>query len=412
MSGAEEHVSRNRDPGAHLDLPLTERLRRAPVSAALLALFILLFVATLAATLAGAPDPAASALRSLWTLELTESKEVLLRLGALELSQIWVDAEWWRVLTTSLLHGSLLHLVLNAVAFWSISEWIELECGRLHTWTVFTLASVGGGLASLAWCEAPIVLGASAGILGQAGALLLARLFGPAPLRERLTPISPLHLTFIIALCLVLGLLVPGIAQAGHLGGLLTGLLVGAAWLARTTVIRLSWLLALALLLGDLAWVGTAPTGRVNYYGILGTRVRDDALALEREGVPSAEQKTRARELFQRGLALAPDNANFRNEIAYQYALDGEELELAERLALEALALEPMNPSFLDTLAWIWCRQGSSAPALRVLHVVLYLDEDPSEEVRSHIRDCEAVFHVEPLEDVSRGTSSPIPTAE
>lgn len=407
MSGAEEHVSRNREPGAHLDLSLGERLRRAPVSTALLALFILLFAATLAATLAGAPDPAASALRSLWTLELTESKEVLLNLGALELSRVWVDGEWWRVLTTSFLHGSLVHLVLNSVAFWSISEWIEHEFGRLHTVTVFFLASIGGGLASLAWCEAPVVLGASAGILGQAGALLLARIFGQAHLRERLAPISPVSLTFVIALCLVLGLLVPGIAQAGHLGGLGTGLLLGAAWLARTAMARLSWLVALVLVLGDLIWVGLAPTGRTNFYGILGTRFRDDALELEREGAPSIELKAKARDLFQQGLALEPDNANFRNEIAYQYALDGEELDLAEQLALEALDLEPINPSFLDTLAWIWCRQGSSAPALRVLHVVLYLDREPSEEVRSHITDCEGVFHVEPSNDVSRGTSAP-----
>lgn len=382
---ADEHVPKDREPGDFQSAPLATRLRLAPMTAGLLGLIVALFALTLAGTLAEAPDPAASALRSLWSLDLEESKAILLRLGALELSHVWLDNQWWRVLSTSLLHGSLIHLALNATALLSVSEWIEHECGRLHTLGIFLIGSLGGGLASLVWCESPVVLGASAGILGQAGALWLARVFGSSALRARLAPISPASLGVLILLCLLLGLVVPGIAQAGHVGGFLAGSLAAGAWLARSHLLRFGLLLSLGAMLLDLAWVGSEPTGRTGYYQILGSHLREEGRTSE------------ALNLFNRGLAFDPTNANFRNEIAYQYAKDGVELEYAERLALEALALDPANAAYLDTLAWIWCRQGDPVPALRLLNASLYLSDEPSDEVEGHLGECASagVFHVE-----------------
>lgn len=385
MAPGPAHVPKDREPGDFQSAPLATRLRLAPVTAGLLGVIVALFAVTLAGALAQAPEPASSAFQSLWNLNLEESKPILLRLGALDLSHVWIDGQWWRLLTTSLLHGSLLHLVLNATALLSISEWIEHECGRLHALTVFLIGSLGGGLASLVWCESPVVLGASAGILGQAGGLWLARVFGPAPLRARLAPISPGSLGVLIILCLLLGLVIPGIAQAGHVGGFLAGSLAAGAWLARSFLLRACLLVTLAAMLLDLAWVGAEPSGRVGYYTFRGIRLREDG------------QTADALNLFKRGLALDPTNANFRNEIAYQLAKDGVELDYAEGLALEALALEPINPSYLDTLAWVWCRQGKASAALPLLHASLFLDEQRSPEVEDHVATCKsaAVFHVE-----------------
>lgn len=365
--------------------PLLVRLRHAPVTAVLLGVCIVLYALTLIATLAQSADPVDVALSSLWSLSLIESTEVFRQLGALELSRIWLDHEWWRLLTTGLLHGSLLHLALNMVALLSIGEWVEHAWGHRRTLVLFTLASIGGGLASLAWCESPLVLGASAGILGQAGALWVARLAGPAELQTELAPISARRLGILILVCLALGLLIPGIAQAGHLGGLAVGLLLGAVWSLRPLPIRLVLAGTLAGLLGALVWQGSAPTHRANYHAILGFR------ALEEQRFDAALN------LFNRGLELEPDSPHFRNAIAYQLALDGVQLDRAETLVLEALAQDRLNPSYLDTLAWVWCRQGHTEAGLNTLHAAAFLSSEPFPELEEHLETCaaSAVFHVE-----------------
>ena len=139
--------------------PLGVRLRHAPVTGILLATCTILYAITLVVTLAHSADPVDTALSSLWSLSLTESTDAFRQLGALELSRIWLDHEWWRLLTAGLLHGSLLHLVLNMVALLSIGEWVEHAWGHLRTLVLFTLASIGGGLASLAANAASLSIG-------------------------------------------------------------------------------------------------------------------------------------------------------------------------------------------------------------------------------------------------------------
>jgi membrane associated rhomboid family serine protease len=372
--------------------PLAVRLRRAPVTAGLLGVCIVLYAITFIVTLTQAPDPLDTALRSVWSLSLGESTDVFRQLGALELSRIWLDGEWWRVVTTGLLHGSLLHLVLNSIALLSVGEWVEQAWGHLRTLALFTLASIGGALASLAWCESPIVLGASGGILGQAGALWLARRWGSAKIQEILEPISATSLAILILLCLGFGLVIPGIAQAGHLGGLAAGLLLGSAWVAPARALKIALSLALALLLGSLAWLGAHPTHRTNYYAILGFRMLDD------------DRSAEALILFNRGLEHDPENASFRNAVAYQLAVDGIELDRAESLSLAALKTDPLNASYLDTLGWIWCRGGAVDAGIRVLHAAGWLAREPFPELEQHLADC-AMSVVAP--SVPRGTLAP-----
>lgn len=352
------------------------RLRHAPVTGLLLAACVVLYAITLGGTLLLSQAPLDTLLASLWSLSLTESTEIFRQLGALELSRVWLDHEWWRLLTTGLLHGSLLHLALNMVALLSIGEWIEHAWGSRRALLLFTVSSLGGGLASLAWCESPIVLGASAGILGQAGALWLARLRGSEELQAELAPISARRLGILILVCLALGLWIPGIAQAGHLGGLAAGLLLGAGWTLRPPGFRLLSLTALGALFALLVWRGAAPTTRPNYHAILGFRALDESRFSD------------ALILFNRGLELEPDSPHFRNAIAYQFALDGVELDRAEALVLEALAKDRLNPSYLDTLAWVWCRQGHAEAGTAVLHAASFLASTPFPELTEHLESC------------------------
>lgn len=357
------------------DMAWWRRLPERPATASLIALCLLAYTASFAAAVAGAAEPLDTAVQSLWSLGGSET--ALIRLGALDLTRIWVDGEWWRVLSTGFLHGSLLHLVLNMTALGSIGDWVEHAWGPRRTLLLFLASSVGGCLASLVWCESQVVVGASAGVLGQAAALWLARRFGPEDLQARTWPISTLSLGILILLCLFLGTVIPGIAQAGHVGGLITGGVLGWLLLHR----RPTWLnaaggLGVAGALFAVALLGRAPVWSAQHHAMLGFRATAD------------ERSEAARRHFADALALAPGDAILLNAVAYQLALDGTDLELAQSYVLQALAMDPANPNYLDTLGWIFCRAGQPAAAEPLLRAAVALTGGAVSEIAAHIDEC------------------------
>ncbi len=357
------------------DMAWWRRLPQRPVTATLISVCLLAYTASFAAAVASAAEPLDTAIRSLWSLEGSEA--VLVNLGALDLTHIWVDGEWWRVLTTGFLHGSWLHLLLNMTALGSIGDWVEHAWGPWRTLLLFLASSAGGCLASLMWCESQLVVGASAGVLGQAAALWLARRFGSEELQEKIFPISVWSLGILIGLCLSLGLVIPGIAQAGHIGGLITGAALGLLLLRK----RPAWLntlggVGIAGGLVTVALLGRAPTWQVQYHAMLGFRATVDG------------QMEAAKRHFDDALARDPDNGLLLNAMAYQLALDGVELELAQSYVLRALSTDPANPNYLDTLGWILCRKGQPAAADPLLRAAVALSDEAVPEVIAHVDEC------------------------
>jgi len=350
------------------------RLPERPATTSLIALCVLAYTATLVGAVVSSPDPFTTLIHSIWTLEGSES--VLIRLGALELTHVWVDGEWWRVASAGLLHGFFIHLLLNLLALGSLGDWVEHAWGPWRTLLIFAASSVAGCLASLAWCESSLVVGASAGALGLAGALLVGRRFGSPTLQERLEPISSFSLASLILLCLILGAVVPWIAQAGHIGGLALGVVLGATMVARRLIGRIVGSLAACTSITILSSVGAAPPWPAEVHQFMGLRAiseRDTTTALKH---------------FQAALEFDPHNAQVLNTMAYQMALDSQELDYAESLALRALALEPTNPNFLDTLGWILCQRGSPQPAVTLLRAAMFLSREPVPEIAGHIPAC------------------------
>ena len=151
---------------------------------------------------------------------------------------------------------------------------------------IFVFSSIAGCLASLVWCESNIVVGASAGALGLAGALWVGRRFGTSSVQQKLEPISSFSLAFLVLLCLLLGAVIPWIAQAGHIGGLVMGLLLGLALVARSRVSQvLITAIAGALLVGTATLGGEASWRPAEYHQFLGLR------ALNEGDAPAAKRR-------------------------------------------------------------------------------------------------------------------------
>lgn len=72
------------------------------------------------------------------------------------------------------------------------------------------------------------------------------------------------------------------------------------------------------------------------------------------------------------------------NNYAYQLALLGRQLELAEKMSLRAMEEYPDDASIIDTYAWVLFRQGRYREARKAIDRALRLADDPSEELYQH----------------------------
>ncbi|MBN2798886.1 MAG: rhomboid family intramembrane serine protease [Deltaproteobacteria bacterium] len=139
-----------------------------------------------------------------------------------------VDAgQWWRLVSSVLLHGDLGHLGVNLVSLWVLGRLLEPLLGSVRWLGWFFLGGVGASIGShLAGVEA------SDGGSGGAFALLGAAAVLGWRLRDQLDEddawmMGPVLWGF-IALNLVLSVVLPWIDATGHAVGLGVGLLLGA----------------------------------------------------------------------------------------------------------------------------------------------------------------------------------------
>lgn len=145
------------------------------------------------------------------------------------------DGEWWRLGTAMFLHFGALHLGMNMLALWDSGRLVERILGSGRFAILYVSSGLAGNLLSLiAQGDRAISGGASGAILGIYGALLTFLLVE----RTRFHP-SDFKVMFwgaaaFSALTLLLGILVPGIDNAAHFGGLMAGAMVGFVLLPRS----------------------------------------------------------------------------------------------------------------------------------------------------------------------------------
>jgi len=75
------------------------------------------------------------------------------------------------------------------------------------------------------------------------------------------------------------------------------------------------------------------------------------------------------------------------NNYAYFLALDGIELQKAERMSGKTIKAEPKSPVFLDTYAWVYFKQGYYMPALLYIEQAYFYGGDKDAEVLEHYGD-------------------------
>jgi rhomboid protease GluP len=159
-----------------------------------------------------------------WNLSFTEySPASLYWLGANFAP--WVEqGQWWRFLTSMFLHFGLMHLLFNTVSLLFLGRILEPMLGYLPFATIYLLTGICGSAASYLFNDTVISAGASGGIFGLFGvfiAVLLTNIMRKDVRDEWLKSVGA-----ILAINLGMGLFLP-VDNAAHLGGLLTGFVLG-----------------------------------------------------------------------------------------------------------------------------------------------------------------------------------------
>jgi membrane associated rhomboid family serine protease len=128
--------------------------------------------------------------------------------------------QYWRILTGATVHAGILHVAMNSYAFYSFGKIFEILSNRAHLAVVFLLSAIGGGLLSLLFAPFAISVGASGGIVGLIGYLLIYAFRR----RQFISPEFRKSLLINIGFIQLYGLaLYQVIENYGHIGGRLTG---------------------------------------------------------------------------------------------------------------------------------------------------------------------------------------------
>jgi len=138
----------------------------------------------------------------------------------------------WQLLTFQFMHAGWMHIIFNSLAIYFFGRPVEEALGRRHFLTLYLSAGIIGGLVQMLfalWLPSfdGAVVGASAGAAGLIAAFAILHWTERFSLLIYFIPVNMTGKTLLaVSIGLAfLGILTPnsGIANAAHLGGILTG---------------------------------------------------------------------------------------------------------------------------------------------------------------------------------------------
>ncbi len=167
-----------------------------------------------------------------------KNQYILANLGAIVPSYIINDDQYWRLLSAMFLHGDgtvrggLLHLGVNLYALWQLGRLYEIMFGTRRFVMIYFVTGIAASVTSLLRYYVlqydGASVGASGAIFGVLGAFIFSIRRSPRFRNERWARGIVQQLLFWIVVNIFIGFTVPQIDMAAHIGGLLTGLLLGA----------------------------------------------------------------------------------------------------------------------------------------------------------------------------------------
>ncbi|XVF53655.1 hypothetical protein PTKIN_Ptkin05aG0116200 [Pterospermum kingtungense] len=158
------------------------------------------------------------------------SSSTLKKLGALEWSKIVLNHQGWRLVTCIWLHAGVIHLLVNMLSLVFIGIRLEQQFGFVRIGILYLLSGFGGSVLSSLFIQNNISVGASGALFGLLGAMLSELITNRTIYTNKAAALFTLLV--IIAINLGVGIL-PHVDNFAHIGGFLTGFLLGFVLLPR-----------------------------------------------------------------------------------------------------------------------------------------------------------------------------------
>lgn len=134
------------------------------------------------------------------------------------------QGEAWRLVTGTLVHANLVHLVLNAWILLQIGSVFELLFGSRRLVILYTISAIVASLSSAVHLKDMPSVGASGAIFGAMAGLLV--MMGTLPVRHRWADALRVQLLVWAAVTIGLGFFSERVDNAAHIGGFIAGWLV------------------------------------------------------------------------------------------------------------------------------------------------------------------------------------------
>src|SRR6202050_289589 len=178
--------------------------RRPEVTIALIVVNVVVFLTEGSFTLSGQP-----------TSKIYEEGALFGSLKGLPTLGV-AHGQWWRILTSGLMHEKLIHIGFNMYVLYILGQMLEPALGRLKFGTIYAVSLLCGSFGALLVTPHSPTVGASGAVFGLMGAAAVE-------MRARQIPVMQSGVGGLILLNLVISFALPGISWGGHIGGLIGG---------------------------------------------------------------------------------------------------------------------------------------------------------------------------------------------
>ncbi|KAJ8766211.1 hypothetical protein K2173_021728 [Erythroxylum novogranatense] len=158
------------------------------------------------------------------------SSSSLKKMGALDWDKIVHDHQGWRLVTCMWLHAGVIHLLANMLSLVFIGIRLEQQFGFGRVGIIYLISGFGGSILSSLFIQQNISVGASGALFGLLGAMLSELLTNWTIYSNKVAAL--ITLVLIIVINLAVGIL-PHVDNFAHIGGFLTGFLLGFVLLLR-----------------------------------------------------------------------------------------------------------------------------------------------------------------------------------
>lgn len=158
---------------------------------------------------------------------MTENVMFMLDKGAMYVPYVLEYGEYYRMVTSVFLHFGFDHLINNMISLGFLGWQLEQEVGKIKFLLIYLISGIAGNVLSGVWelftGDYAVSAGASGAVFGIIGALLYIAMRN----HGRIGDVSGRGLVFMVVLTLYHGFTSTGVDNLAHIGGFITGFVLG-----------------------------------------------------------------------------------------------------------------------------------------------------------------------------------------